>query len=57
MATKKSSHRPAAKKKSTTKTPVAYVEFNDSTKSAKKGSKKPVANVEYGGGKKTSKKK
>jgi hypothetical protein len=45
MASKKGSHRPPAKKKSSKK-PVAYVEFTDST-SSKKGSKKPVAMVEY----------
>ena len=45
MASKKTAHRPPAKKKAS-KTPVAYVDFPDSTAS-KKGSKKPVAYVDY----------
>ena len=47
MATKKSSHKPAAKKKSATKKPVAYVEFTDSKSATKKPAKKPVAYVEF----------
>lgn len=46
MATKKASHRPAAKKG--TKKPVSYVAFTHKPAKKKTTGKKPVANVAFG---------